>query len=304
MRIAAVNVHVLEAPLREPFAWSFNKTSARTVPESLSVGSQVFQMKPINASCTGFTYSFWWADGADDVLAIDSATGIVTVRAPLDYEAFTDDPTHMYETLIRVRNAEGVWRVFDFDLTVTDVARRHGLKVVDVDELDTHGGSLRVYLAHEACARHPVSPAVGALLDRELQAGFGDIATYAGFAEQVKATKRNILAFLIEAKTAGKTVCGYGAPGKGNTLLNYCGIGTDFLDFTVDRNPYKQGLYTPGTHIPILPVEAIAEAKPDYIFVLPWNLRSEISAQLAYTSTWGAQLVFPIPRIDIVPAGA
>lgn len=188
-------------------------------------------------------------------------------------------------------------------LTVTDVARRHGLKVVDVDELDTHGGSLRVYLAHEASARHPVSAAVSALLDREVQAGFGDIATYAGFAEQVKATKRNILAFLIEAKNAGKTVCGYGAPGKGNTLLNYCGIGTDFLDFTVDRNPYKQGLYTPGTHIPILPVEAIANAKPDYIFVLPWNLRREISAQLSYTSAWGAQLVFPIPRIDIVAAG-
>lgn len=188
-------------------------------------------------------------------------------------------------------------------VTVDDVARRHGLRLIDVEELPTHGGSLRVYMAHEEDTSHQASPRVAALLAREEAAGFREMDVYADFAQRVRQTKRDILGFLIQAKNAGKRVCGYGAPGKGNTLLNTCGIGPDYIDFTVDRNPYKQGHYTPGTHIPIKPVEALDEAKPDYIFVLPWNLRDEISAQLAYTAAWGAKLVFPIPHVDVRPAG-
>jgi hypothetical protein len=116
----------------------------------------------------------------------------------------------------------------------------------------------------------------------------------------VKRTKRQILSFLIAAKAEGKTICGYGAPGKGNTLLNYCGIGTDFLDFTVDRNPYKHGRYTPGMHIPILPVSAIDEAKPDYVFILPWNLKKEIVDQIRHIGDWGGQFVVPIPDVEII----
>ncbi|MEJ2117262.1 MAG: class I SAM-dependent methyltransferase [Alphaproteobacteria bacterium] len=184
-------------------------------------------------------------------------------------------------------------------ITIERLAERHGLMLIDVEELPTHGGSLRVYLAH-ADSSHEVAPSVAALLEREDRLGFRDIQTYARFAEQVRATKRKILSFLIEAKNPGKTICGYGAPGKGNTLLNYCGIGTDFFDFTVDRNPYKHGRFTPGMHIPILPVEAIDEAKPDYIFILPWNLRSEITQQMRHVGEWGAKFIVPIPEVSLV----
>lgn len=184
-------------------------------------------------------------------------------------------------------------------VTIEHMAERHALKIIDVEELPTHGGSLRVYLAHRGSARQP-APAVGALLDREKQAGFLNVATYANFAEQVKRTKRRLLSFLISVKDEGKTICGYGAPGKGNTLLNYCGIGTDFLDFTVDRNPYKHGRYTPGMHIPIYPVEKINEVRPDYIFILPWNLKREIIQQMSYVREWGAKFIIPIPEVHVV----
>jgi hypothetical protein len=131
-------------------------------------------------------------------------------------------------------------------------------------------------------------------------AGFDRIETYAGFEERVRATKRNLLAVLIEAKRAGKRIVGYGAPGKGNTLLNYCGIRVDFLDFTVDRNPYKHGRYCPGTHIPILPPEALDAARPDYILILPWNVKEEIMAQLAHTRAWGARFIIPIPEATVL----
>lgn len=184
-------------------------------------------------------------------------------------------------------------------VTVSKMAARHGLKLIDVEELPTHGGSLRVYLAHISAAHRP-SPAVAALLAREEDKGFCNLATYASFAEQVKRTKRKLLAALIEIKDQGKTVVGYGAPGKGNTLLNYCGIGTDFLDFTVDRNPYKHGRFTPGMHIPIHPVEALAEARPDYIFILPWNLKQEIIQQLIRSGASGAKFIVPIPEVTII----
>jgi hypothetical protein len=171
--------------------------------------------------------------------------------------------------------------------------------VIDVEELSTHGGSLRVYLALRSSRRMPL-PGVAALLARERAQGLLDIPTYQAFGEQVKRTKRELLSFLIKAKSAGKHICGYGAPGKGNTLLNYCGIGTDFLDFTVDRNPYKHGRFTPGMHIPIYPPDAIVAAKPDYILILPWNLKSEIVEQMRFVKDWGAKFIVPIPEVSVI----
>ncbi len=184
-------------------------------------------------------------------------------------------------------------------VTIERLAARHGLKLIDVEELSTHGGSLRVYLAHQASS-HPVGPLVTGLLARERRLGLEDLSTYRAFAEQVKQTKRRLLAFLIEAKDSGKRICGYGAPGKGNTLLNYCGIGTDFLDFTVDRSPYKQGRFTPGMHIPIRPVEAIDEARPDLVLILPWNIKDEIVQQMRHIGEWGGRFVVPIPEVTVL----
>jgi hypothetical protein len=141
---------------------------------------------------------------------------------------------------------------------------------------------------------------VPALLARERRLGFEDLATYASFGEQVKRTKRRLLSFLIQAKGAGKIICGYGAPGKGNTLLNYCGIGTDFLEFTVDRNPYKHGRFTPGMHIPIHEVETIDALEPDYLLVLPWNLKDEIIQQMRHVAAWGGRFILPIPELTII----
>ncbi len=185
-------------------------------------------------------------------------------------------------------------------LTVEKVFAAHGLELFDVEELPTHGGSLRIFGRHDHDTTRPVSRRLSDLRARELSEGFGTLDRYTSFTQQVMATKRDILRFLIEAKAAGKKIVGYGAPGKGNTLLNYCGIRTDFLDFTVDRNPYKQGKYTPGTHIPILAPEAIRDARPDYVFILPWNLRDEITSSLAYVRQWGGRFVVPIPRIEVL----
>ncbi|HUX74693.1 MAG TPA: class I SAM-dependent methyltransferase [Steroidobacteraceae bacterium] len=185
-------------------------------------------------------------------------------------------------------------------LTAEKVFAAHGLTLFDVDELSTHGGSLRVYARHAQDSSRPVDPRVAELRRRELALGYAQIATYRRFDEQVRRTKRDILAFLIELKRAGKTIVGYGAPGKGNTLLNYCGLRTDFLDYTVDRNPYKQGKYTPGTHIPIFSPARIRETKPDYILILPWNLRAEITAQTAFVRAWGGQFIILIPRPEII----
>jgi hypothetical protein len=181
---------------------------------------------------------------------------------------------------------------------VQDIFRSHRLRVYDVEEIPTHGGSLRVHGCH-AGASIQEQPAVARLLTSEREYGLGVIATYERFAEEVQETKRRLLEFLIGARRAGKSVAGYGAPGKGNTLLNYCGIRTDFLEYTVDRNPYKQGNFLPGTHIPIYPPERIRETKPDYILILPWNLRDEIVSQLGYVREWGARFVVPIPRVEV-----
>jgi hypothetical protein len=184
-------------------------------------------------------------------------------------------------------------------ITIARLARNHGLKVFDVEHLSTHGGSLRTYLCH-AAAKHARSPNVDALLAHEREIGFEDIGSYGRFATRVHHTKRQLLSFLIGCKEKGAKICGYGAPGKGNTLLNYCGIGTDFLDFTVDRNPYKHGRYTPGMHVPIYPVSAIEEARPDYLLILPWNLKKEIVTQMRHVGDWGCKFVLPVPAVEVV----
>jgi SAM-dependent methyltransferase len=184
-------------------------------------------------------------------------------------------------------------------VTMLRLAAKHKLKLVDVEELSTHGGSLRVYLCR-ADAAHAISPSVGALLSRERKGGLEDIKSYARFSRRVHKTKRQLLSFLIQCKENGAKVCGYGAPGKGNTLLNYCGIGRDFVDFTVDRNPYKHGRYTPGMHIPIYPVSAIDEARPDYLLILPWNLKEEIVEQMGHVADWGCRFIVPIPSVEVI----
>jgi hypothetical protein len=183
--------------------------------------------------------------------------------------------------------------------TVEKVFAHHGLTLFDVEELPTHGGSLRIYGKHAGNESMSLTDRVGSLRAREQAWGVSDLATYQAFAARVKETKRNILDFLIEARRAGKSVVGYGAPGKGNTLLNYCGCKTDFLDYTVDRNPYKQNKFTPGTHIPILAPERIRETQPDYVFILPWNLKDEVAGQLEYIRSWGGQFVVPIPEVRV-----
>jgi len=183
---------------------------------------------------------------------------------------------------------------------VERIFRHHGLRLFDVEELPTHGGSLRIYACHEGDERKSTLQTVVRLRDKEFAAGLRDLAAYDRFEECVKETKRALLDFLIAVKRQGKRVVGYGAPGKGNTLLNYCGIRTDFLDFTVDRNPLKQGKFTPGTRIPILPPDAIREAKPDFILILPWNLKDEITNSTAFVREWGGRFVVPIPTVEVL----
>ena len=184
-------------------------------------------------------------------------------------------------------------------LTASRTLATAGLVVVDVEELPTHGGSLRVFARPRDNAGTP-SERVGALLDEENLLGLHTLAGHAGFAGEVLTIKSDLLNFLIAAAREGRSVAGYGAPGKGNTLLNHCGVRVDLLQYTVDRSPAKQGKFLPGTHVPIYAPDRLAETRPDYVLVLPWNLRDEISEQLAYIREWGARLVFPIPKLEIV----
>jgi 2-polyprenyl-3-methyl-5-hydroxy-6-metoxy-1,4-benzoquinol methylase len=185
--------------------------------------------------------------------------------------------------------------------TVERVFAKFGLRIFDVDELPTHGGSLRIYATHDENGALPTTERVGALKSTEAEAGLLDLATYRAFDDQVKKTKRSLLSFLIEAREQGKTVVGYGAPAKGNTLLNYCGVRSDFIDYTVDRSPHKQGHALPGVHIPIHSPDRIRETKPDYLLILPWNLKDEIMNQMAHIREWGGQFVVPIPRTSVLP---
>jgi 2-polyprenyl-3-methyl-5-hydroxy-6-metoxy-1,4-benzoquinol methylase len=184
-------------------------------------------------------------------------------------------------------------------ISVEKIFAALGLTLFDVEELPTHGGSLRIYARHSEDTSKPVSHRVSELRDKEMTAGVTRLDYYFTFSERVKETKRRLLHFLINAKQQGKRIVGYGAPGKGNTLLNYCGIRCDFLDYTVDRNPYKHGKFTPGTHIPIYPPEKIGETKPDYLFILPWNLKEEIMKQMSWIRDWGAQFLVPIPEVEV-----
>jgi hypothetical protein len=184
-------------------------------------------------------------------------------------------------------------------VTAERVFAAHGLRLFDVEELPTHGGSLRIYGCHCGSAK-PVTARARALRARELSLGLESLEFYADFGKRVEEVKRALLDFLIEVKRAGKSVVGYGAPGKGNTLLNYCGIRTDFLDYTVDRNPYKQGKFTPGTRIPIHDPERIRQTRPDYILILPWNLRKEITHQMDFAREWGCRFVVPIPTLMVL----
>ena len=184
--------------------------------------------------------------------------------------------------------------------TVEKVFDKHGLTLFDVEELPTHGGSLRIYGRHAEDMAKTVEKRVTELRERETAAGLTTLAAYSTFAEQVRETKRALLDFLITARRRGKQVVGYGAPAKGNTLLNYCGIRQDFLDYTVDRSPHKQGRFLPGTRIPVYAPEKVRETKPDYVLILPWNLKGEITDQMAYIRDWGGKFVIPIPRVEVL----
>jgi C-methyltransferase C-terminal domain/Putative zinc binding domain/Methyltransferase domain len=218
--------------------------------------------------------------------------GVITMEFP-----------HLLE-LIRQNQFDTIYHehfsYFSF-LTAERIFARHGIVLFDVEILPTHGGSLRIFGRHAEDATRPVTAAVQSIKAAECAAGMERRETYATFSEQVKETKRRLLDFLIAARREGKQVVGYGAPGKGNTLLNYCGIRTDFLDYTVDRNTYKQGKFLPGTRIPIFAPEKIRETRPDYVLVLPWNLKDEIMGQLSYIREWGGSFVVPIPELEVHP---
>jgi len=186
-------------------------------------------------------------------------------------------------------------------LTVEKVFARHGLVLFDVAEIPTHGGSLRIFARHAEDATKPVASAVRALLAKEARAGLDRLETYTAFDDKVKRTKRRLLEFLVKAKNEGKRIAGYGAPAKGNTLLNYCGVRSDFLDFTVDRSPHKQGCFLPGTRVPIFHPDKLREARPDYVLILPWNLKDEIVHQVGYIRDWGGRFVVPIPEVAVLP---
>ncbi len=185
-------------------------------------------------------------------------------------------------------------------LAVERVFTNHGMQIFDVDQLPTHGGSLRIYVRHADHQDAPVADAVQSLRDLESEAGLADLATYAAFADQVESTKRSLLKFLTDAKQDGLSVAAYGAPAKGNTLLNYCGIRRDFIGFTVDRSPAKQGHYLPGTHIPVFAPEKIRESKPDFLVILPWNIKDEIIGKMSHIREWGGKFVIPIPSVEIL----
>lgn len=185
-------------------------------------------------------------------------------------------------------------------LVVENVFAKHGLTLFDVQQLPTHGGSLRIYARHEEDETKPITDQVGELRDQEIKEGLSSLETYTSFSRQVCETKRKLLSFLIDAKGQGKSIVGYGAAAKGNTLLNYCGVGTDFIDYTVDRSPHKQNQYLPGSHIPIYSPDKVRETKPDYLLILPWNIKDEIMTQMAHIREWGGKFVVPIPQASVL----
>ncbi|MGH3694131.1 MAG: methyltransferase domain-containing protein [Pseudonocardiaceae bacterium] len=205
-------------------------------------------------------------------------------------------------TLVRGTQFDTIYHEHFQYYTVGTAARAlatGGLRLVDVEHLDTHGGSIRLWAQPAETAAEP-TPAVAAALTEERAAGLSSLAGHSGFAAAVAHVRLGLLRFLLDAAEGGRTVVGYGAPGKGNTLLNYCGVRPDLLPYTVDRNPYKHGRFTPGARIPIHPTERLAADRPDYVLVLPWNLRTELTEQLSYIAGWGGRLVFPIPTLEVI----
>ena len=185
-------------------------------------------------------------------------------------------------------------------LTVEKIFSAHRLTIFDVEELPTHGGSLRIYARHKENNTKPISRRFFELKEREKKAGYTNINYYFSFSDKVKAVKRDILNFLIQAKAENKTIIGYGAAAKGNTLLNYCGINAGVIDYVADRSPYKQNCYLPGSHIPIEAPEKIRETKPDYVLILPWNIKDEIIKQLSFIREWSGKFVIPIPKVTVI----
>ena len=219
-------------------------------------------------------------------------SGVITLEFP-----------HLLE-LIRERQFDTIYHEHFSYLSLGTVGRvfsKFGLKVFDVDRLATHGGSIRVYATHAENAMQTISGHVNEMLSEEASAGLGSLTTYRAFSDEVKKTKRALLRFLIYAREKGKSVVGYGAPAKGNTLLNYCGVRTDLLEYTVDRSPHKQGRLLPGVRLPIYPPEKIRETKPDYVLILPWNLKDEVMSQMSFVRQWGGRFVVPIPRTMVMP---
>jgi 2-polyprenyl-3-methyl-5-hydroxy-6-metoxy-1,4-benzoquinol methylase len=185
-------------------------------------------------------------------------------------------------------------------LSVAKIFAAHDLVIYDVDEIPTHGGSLRIYASHKS-ANRVVTPAVEILRKKELERGLGELGIYIDFEDRVRATKRHFLEFLISAKQSRKSIVAYGAAAKGNTLLNYCGARGDFIDYAVDRSPYKQGLFLPGSHIEVCSPDLIRQTRPDYLLILPWNIKEEIMDQMAFIRGWGGRFVVPIPTVQIFP---
>jgi SAM-dependent methyltransferase len=224
--------------------------------------------------------------------ALLKPTGLVTMEFPHLVQLMEQN---QFDTIYHEH-----FSYFSF-LAVEKVFARHGMTLFDVEELPTHGGSLRIYVRHAQDSSKPIGVRAQDLKAREEKAGFGRLDHYLSFGPQVEATKRKLLAFLIAAKQEGKRVVGYGAPAKGNTLLNYCGVRTDLIDYTVDRSPHKQGHFLPGVHIPIHSPEKVCETRPDYLLILPWNLRDEVMEQMAFIRDWGGKFVVPIPEVKVYP---
>lgn len=216
--------------------------------------------------------------------------GIVTIEVPHLVKLMEEN---QFDTIYHEH-----FSYFSF-ITLQRIFAEHGLSIFDVEQLPTHGGSLRLYARHVKDATQSITTAVEDLRGRERQAGLNLLETYAAFAPRVQETKRKLLEFLIQAKRVGKSIVGYGAPAKGNTLLNYCGIRSDFIDYTVDRSPHKQNHYLPGTHIPIYHPDRIKATRPDYLLILPWNLKDEIMQQMQQIREWGGRFVVPIPQVEV-----
>ncbi len=219
-----------------------------------------------------------------------SPTGIITMEVPHLLQLIT---SNQFDTIYHEHFS------YLSLLTVQQIFARQGLTIFDVEELPTHGGSLRIYARHYKNEVQSITSRVKEIIAKEIKADLNSMNTYAKFADTVHKTKRALLSFLIDAKNEGKSIVAYGAAAKGNTLLNYCGIGSDFIDYVVDRSPYKQSLYLPGTHLPILGPEKISDTRPDYLLILPWNIKDEIMAEMTHIREWGGKFVVPIPEVEV-----